>query len=460
MENIFIIVNKMKKSFIIQKAMLILMDVVSVYIAFILAYFFRVYAGEVFSLVKLTSTLSDYTTKWWIVGIIVVALAATGAYGIILNVWDDLLSIIKALSFSFPTTWMILSLQKETEAISRIVITLSFLFMFFIIPLFRYITKFLLYKLLDLRRPSYIVVREGIGDSELIEYINTDWYLGYRLIPSLSPDNIPPDIDLCFIPIQDAKDETIKKVKNYVRNIAVVSDVAGLSFMTTRITTLIENGLVILCSKNGLVSPLNRYLKRAFDLIVSMALLLISLPLFIALSIAIRLDSRGPAIFKHRRCGKEMKGFDMYKFRTMFEDSESILKAYIKDNKNALDELMEKNKLKNDPRVTRLGKFLRRFSIDELPQLINVLKGEMSLVGPRPDSHDVLGDFYQEYEESIYRWVKPGITGLWQVSGRSEIEYKRRVRLDYLYVMNWSLWLDIIIVIRTIKAVLSGKGAY
>ncbi len=149
----------------------------------------------------------------------------------------------------------------------------------------------------------------------------------------------------------------------------------------------------------------------------------------------------------------------MIKFRTMHINSEETLKEYIASNPDALKELEERNKIENDPRVTRVGKLLRRTSIDELPQLLNVLSGRMSIVGPRPDSREAVERFYQEYKE-IYENIRPGITGLWQVSGRSDIDYKRRVKLDYLYMLNWSLWLDSVILLSTFRAILSGKGAY
>ncbi len=143
----------------------------------------------------------------------------------------------------------------------------------------------------------------------------------------------------------------------------------------------------------------------------------------------------------------------------MYSDSEGVLEKYVSENKDARQDLLERNKVKNDPRVTRFGRVLRKTSFDEVPQLLNVIRGDMSLVGPRPDTKEALSGFYDQYSE-IYSSVKPGITGLWQVSGRSDVEYKKRVKLDHLYVLNWSVWLDFVIIVKTISTIVGGKGAY
>ena len=143
----------------------------------------------------------------------------------------------------------------------------------------------------------------------------------------------------------------------------------------------------------------------------------------------------------------------------MHVSGEKILDEYLKDHPEAIDELRETNKIKDDPRITRAGRLLRKTSLDELPQLINVIKGEMSIVGPRPDSKEAIQKYYDEYGE-IYQVIKPGITGLWQVSGRSDVNYFERVKLDYLYMLNWSPWLDFVIIAKTFRTIFSGRGAY
>ena len=202
--------------------------------------------------------------------------------------------------------------------------------------------------------------------------------------------------------------------------------------------------------------------QRAFKRLIDLALVVISLPftvlLFSAVAILIKLDSRGPVFYHHMRLGQKNRYFKMWKFRTMHTDADEKLKSYLEANPALRAEWDASHKLKNDPRITRVGKFLRKFSLDEFPQLINVLKGEMSLVGPRPIVHDEVQFYGKLYP--IYCEVMPGMTGLWQISGRSDTSYVTRVHLDEYYVRNWSIWLDYFIITRTGLVVLLGKGSY
>ncbi|HBU4505768.1 TPA: UDP-phosphate galactose phosphotransferase, partial [Klebsiella pneumoniae] len=166
----------------------------------------------------------------------------------------------------------------------------------------------------------------------------------------------------------------------------------------------------------------------------------------------------GPAIYGHERIGKNGKPFKCLKFRSMVTNSNEVLKELLLSNEEAKEEWDATFKLKNDPRITKIGHFLRRTSLDELPQLFNVLKGEMSLVGPRPIITDELARYNEEVE--YYLLSKPGMTGLWQVSGRSDVDYETRVYLDAWYVKNWSMWNDIAILFKTIGVVLKKDGAY
>ncbi len=204
--------------------------------------------------------------------------------------------------------------------------------------------------------------------------------------------------------------------------------------------------------------------KRTFDIIFSSGVLLLTAPFMLLIMLAIKLDSRGPVFYKHRRIMATGREFSCLKFRTMVVDADKQLKKLLKDDPDLLEEWEKHYKLKHDPRITRIGKFLRRTSLDEFPQFINVLKGEMSVVGARPIVGRELDDFYKgNGEQSAGRYVsmKPGITGPWQVMKRSDTEdYKERVELDDWYVLNYSLRYDIIIIFKTIRCMFSGKGAY
>jgi exopolysaccharide biosynthesis polyprenyl glycosylphosphotransferase len=194
--------------------------------------------------------------------------------------------------------------------------------------------------------------------------------------------------------------------------------------------------------------------KRTFDLSVSALLALLGLPVWALLAIAIKLESRGPVLYVDRRVGVGEREFGMLKFRTMVADA-AEQQPELEQANEATGALF---KIRDDPRVTRVGRMLRRLSIDELPQVLNVLRGEMSLVGPRPlplRDYQLLAPWHRK------RYlVLPGMTGLWQISGRSSLGFDDLVRLDFTYLENWSLWLDISIILRTFPAVLSKRGAY
>ena len=198
--------------------------------------------------------------------------------------------------------------------------------------------------------------------------------------------------------------------------------------------------------------PLGGLLKRIMDLVIASTALVMAAPVMIVVALLIRITAGGPAVFSHSRIGFGGKPFNCYKFRSMVANSEEVLKAYLEANPDAGMEWEETQKIKNDPRVTFLGWMLRKSSLDELPQLFNIIRGDMSCVGPRPIVKDELNRYGDHVGE--YLRTRPGLTGLWQVSGRSSMDYAGRVALDSQYVRNWSVWLDIVILFRTIFAVM------
>jgi Undecaprenyl-phosphate galactose phosphotransferase WbaP len=194
------------------------------------------------------------------------------------------------------------------------------------------------------------------------------------------------------------------------------------------------------------------------DLVGTVAGAVFVVPLLIVISLAVWADSRGPVLYRAQRMGKDEKNFSCLKFRTMARDAEAKLERLLEEDPKLREEYLTYHKLRDDPRVTRVGRFLRKTSLDELPQLWNVLRGEMSLVGPRPylrrESEEV-----GESQDEILR-VPPGMTGPWQVSGRSHTSFEERVRMDDNYVRNWSVWLDLILLARTVKILVFNRRAY
>lgn len=210
--------------------------------------------------------------------------------------------------------------------------------------------------------------------------------------------------------------------------------------------------------RNQLLLVTLQVLKRAVDLTIALLTLILGLPLMIVIAILVKATSRGPILFGHVRVGRHGQMFKAWKFRSMHPDAERMLTQYLEDHPEARKEWALTQKLRHDPRVTPLGRFLRTTSLDELPQVWNVLRGNMSIVGPRP----IVKSEIRHYGDSLrmYATVKPGVTGLWQVSGRTECSYADRVRFDEFYIRHWSPWLDIYILAKTVVVLLKRQGAY
>lgn len=213
-------------------------------------------------------------------------------------------------------------------------------------------------------------------------------------------------------------------------------------------------GIPMLSPRDGGIGPFNRAFKRGIDLVLGSLFLLVCSPLLAIAALAIRMESPGPAIFSQLRAGKDGKPFKVYKLRSMFKDADQ-LKEQLKDKNEAEGPMF---KIKDDPRRTKVGRFIRKLSIDELPQFWNVVKGDMSIVGPRPALLDEVAEYDEWHHERLR--VKPGITGLWQISGRSELTFDEMVLLDVYYIETWSPSTDFKIMLRTVPYVLSGRGAY
>ena len=212
--------------------------------------------------------------------------------------------------------------------------------------------------------------------------------------------------------------------------------------------------------KNKLSNKNYILIKSFLDIIVSLMIIIIFSPIFIFIAILVKLSSRGPIFYLQRRVGKNNTYFNCIKFRTMHPEADDLLKKLLHENIELKDEFLVTHKIKNDPRITPFGKFLRQTSLDEIPQFLNVLKGEMSIVGPRPIVKEEIKKYSSSFNQVIS--IKPGITGLWQVSGRNNLTYKKRVQLDHIYSFDISFKIDLIIIIRTIGVIIFPKdrGAY
>ena len=336
-------------------------------------------------------------------------------------------------------------------------------------------------------RPILIV---GIGRNSLAAYraLQQESFLGYRVIGFgvQSPENLPEGahvkIPEATLPVHVLGDKPTEKLKELGwPNVAVALDslagsesllwalgrsskslilfppIRGLPLLGMEVSQLFSQDLLMLRLRNNLGRRGMRAIKWVFDQVAATILLILLSWFFLVIGLWI-LRSGRPVIYGHERIGQKGKVFRCYKFRTMVPDGERILRDLLERSPEAAAEWAKDFKLRNDPRITPIGRFLRRTSLDELPQLWNVLKGEMSLVGPRPIVLEELAR-YGEYAD-YYLQSRPGITGVWQVSGRGDTTYEERVSMDAWYARNWSLWYDFVILVKTAVVLVTGKGAY
>lgn len=278
------------------------------------------------------------------------------------------------------------------------------------------------------------------------------------------------------IPVITDSSEVLEEIKKLKIKVAILCDYAGdrkkifnyyrytiyVTQAKDTITTSLQlkdiGGILGFSSTHNLTRKINLVIKRFIDISIIVISSPVVIPVMIFLSLCVKLSSKGPVFYGHKRVGKNGKEIKCWKFRSMYKDSQKMLEEILLTNPEMKKEWEENRKFVNDPRVTKFGKFLRKTSLDELPQLFNILIGNMSFVGPRPVTKDEL-EKYGENANYILT-VTPGLSGMWQISGRSDTGYEERINLDSYYIQNWSIWLDMWIIIKTIWVVLRGKGAY
>ncbi len=282
----------------------------------------------------------------------------------------------------------------------------------------------------------------------------------YQFVDLLIRHLLDPLTEQALISIPGARAEVQQKLVNAVYATFpitwVIPDLIGVPNQAMQHHNI--GDVATLEIRNNLRSRRAKTVKRSIDLLLSVVGTIAISPILLLIVLAIKIDSPGPAVYRARRLGRNGKVFDCFKFRSMHRDADAKLKEVLDADSVLRVEFEATHKIKDDPRVTKIGQFLRRTSLDELPQLFNVIIGEMSLVGPRPIVNAEIVRYGEIY--STYKHVRPGMTGYWQVNGRSDTSYSERVGMDNFYVTNWSPWLDLVILLQTIWVVLRGKGAY
>ncbi|NEN75369.1 undecaprenyl-phosphate galactose phosphotransferase WbaP [Pelistega sp. NLN82] len=396
--------------------------------------------------------------------------------------WFEQKEIVRTLIILSVIELAIIAFSKLYS--SRNLWVLTWIIALFLVPIGRFVVKSILIKSGAYLKNTIII---GAGENAVDTYraLMEERYLGLNIQAFIVLKHKHPDLTSLGVPIlenfdkanlasicdQDTQftiaiedDELHERnawlrflTNRHYRFVSVIPTLRGLPLYSTNIVFLFSHELIMMRISNNLAKRSSRFIKRTFDIFGSLAIITILSPLLIILFFLIKRDG-GNAIYGHPRIGRKGKTFNCLKFRSMVVNSKEILEELLVNDPEARAEWEKDFKLKNDPRITKIGHFLRKTSLDELPQLFNVLKGEMSLVGPRP----IVKDELERYEEDVdyYLMAKPGMTGLWQVSGRNDVDYEKRVYFDAWYVKNWSLWNDIAILCKTVNVVLKRKGAY
>jgi Undecaprenyl-phosphate galactose phosphotransferase WbaP len=469
----------------------IIIDFISIYVIACVAYFTRLFIGNVGWLKPLTTDYWEYYAlhSIWMAASLALFAMYEGLYTKRHIFIEEARTIVRMVSLWGLMIIVVLALSKEMANFSRIIMLTIYLLSLVFIPLVHYFGKRFLIHFGFYSSPMLIL---GAGEAGIAtaKGIIAHPYLGYDLVGFLDDDphksnqmltvgnshlpiygtlnkmeEVIKDLNIRSVAVAmpslptDKLTEIINRVHHLVRRIMVIPNVKGVSLTNTELHYLFDQQMFMLKLSNNLDSYSNSLIKRIFDIVVSILMLPVLLPLIGIIGIMIKFESPGPVLFTHDRVGKNGYTVPILKFRSMFRDSKERLEKILANDSEAKAEWETNFKLKNDPRVTKVGAFLRKTSLDELPQIFNVLIGQMSLVGPRPVVQEEIDKYYGD-DADYYHMVLPGITGLWQVNGRSETSYEYRVGIDTWYVLNWSLWLDIVILFKTVKVVLKRDGAY
>ncbi|EPL7195390.1 undecaprenyl-phosphate galactose phosphotransferase WbaP [Klebsiella michiganensis] len=395
--------------------------------------------------------------------------------------WFELKEILRTLVIFAVIEIAVISFT--TWSYSRSLWMLTWIFVLILVPVSRMLTKRILNTLGYWQRDTWII---GSGDNayEAYKAISSERNLGLNIVGFIASEegrSAKESIDgvsvlsndVSWLETKDKKTQFIVAVESHqsemrnawlrnfmikgFRYVSVIPTLRGMPLDSTDMSFIFSHEVMIFRVQQNLAKWSSRTLKRLFDIAGSIAIIIVLSPILFYISRKVKKDG-GPAIYGHERIGKGGKPFKCLKFRSMVINSKEVLENLLATDFEAKQEWDATFKLKNDPRITKIGGFLRRTSLDELPQLFNVLKGEMSLVGPRP----IITAELERYNDEVdyYLLSKPGMTGLWQVSGRSDVDYETRVYLDAWYVKNWSMWNDIAILFKTIGVVLKKDGAY
>lgn len=426
---------------------LLLFDFIAIFFAIFIAVSFRKLLNLFFDIPYIDYSYLGFYSVYIT---LVIILYYFGVYTKRFDFWHESKLVFKASILSFLLIFSSLALGQNAEYYSRSTLILIFFCCSICIPISKFFLKNFLFRIGFWRKPAKVISDNEFFKNQLFE----DHYLGYVKSSGL-------DRGVIFIDGQSIEKERLNKIiENNISNsreIIFTPVLSGYDFSNSYIYNMFNSRTNIFSLENKLLSQTNQVVKGILDYFLVLVSAIFWLPLLGLISIIIKLEEpKGKVFFKQKRLGVNGKEFLCYKFRSMYSD-QSFMAQWLKEHPEEKNYYEKYHKYMNDPRITKVGAFLRKTSLDEIPQLLNVLKGDMSLVGPRPYMIIEKEDIGQK--SSLVLAVKPGITGLWQVSGRSDVDFSSRVEMDVWYMKNWSLWNDIVILLKTIGVVLKRDGA-
>jgi undecaprenyl-phosphate galactose phosphotransferase len=446
-------------------------DVLAVGVSYIIAYFIRnLIFNSGHSYGPGIIPLSMLVEKAYLLAIYPFVFAYEGLYTKRLSGWEETRRYLRGILISTAAVTILLFMVRFW-IVSRVVVLLAMVVAVLLVPVMRAALKWLLV-VARLRSQPLVLVGTDQAAALFRRELADHRSLGYRVIGLVSRAEADEPVERLLersagyqgatvVVLSDAfrPDELQVLFRHAERRFAQLLVIPNAALLQSSDAEVEQVGSVLVMKyRYNLLRPFNTMIKRCFELAASAVLVLVLAPLLGVLGLLVRMSSPGPVLFRQQRIGRGRAMFGCFKFRTMYADAEARLLVLLRDNPQVREEWERYARITNDPRVTRIGRFLRRYSLDELPQLFNVLRGEMALVGPRPylpSEQAKVGD----YLDTIVR-VRPGLSGLWQVSGRAALPFAERMLLDEYYIRNWSLWIDFSILVRTLKAVFGGRGAY
>ncbi|WP_298037726.1 undecaprenyl-phosphate galactose phosphotransferase WbaP [uncultured Desulfuromonas sp.] len=416
---------------------------------------------------------------FWLFAISIGVFAYEGLYARRRTAWEELRHLLRGATVAFVLFLAVMTLLKAGADISRPAVFLAWVLAPWFLVAIRLKFKILLFKTAFWPRsvlfagcgPEAIQLAAQMQKFQELGYVLSGFLCGEGQDPNGTGANLggldaleavlegqSVDEVIIALPAESrlTQFDLLRRAEALVPKVSVLPELFDADKLNVEVEKV--ERYFLLSFQNNLMKRSNRHLKSAAEIVVLFVSLPVWAPLLLVLAVAVKFSSPGPVLFRQARIGRDGSSFGCLKFRTMVADAEERLAEYLQKHPEVRAEWEAERKLKNDPRVTPVGHFLRRTSLDELPQVLNVLGGQMSLVGPRPivaDEIEKYGEYFQ-----YYRAVCPGLSGLWQVSGRNDVDYQQRVMLDTFYVRNWSLWLDFMILLRTLPAVLKREGAY